>query len=130
MVALYSSERDWQLSTASIHIHRIVFCYEKHFSDNTITLLSKLVPLVACLQPSYFLFKLPEAFIFLLKKNPTNHRSQKKRRLIQFLNLQEILMFLINHNCAFTLLETELHNYCLKKNWKQRSQMDSSSFIF
>lgn len=116
MVPLYSSKRDRQLSTASTHIHRIVFCYEKHFSDNAITLLSKLVPLVACLQPSYFLFNLPEVFIFLLKKTPTNHLSHKKRRLIQFLNLQETVLFLINRNCAFTLLEMELHSYCLKKN--------------
>lgn len=58
-----------------------------------------------------------QKFSFFSWKKPQQITSlRKKRRLIQFLNLQETVLFLINRNCAFTLLEMELHSYCLKKN--------------
>lgn len=45
--------------------------------------------------------------------------SQRKRRLIQFWCLQETVLFLISHNCAFILLERELYSYC-KENLKKK----------
>lgn len=91
VVALHSLNRDGQLSTTATDIHRIVFSYKKHFSDNTITLLGRLVLLVACLQPSYLLFNLPVLSPEKKTKNPT----LQKKRLIQFWNVQEIVLFLM-----------------------------------
>lgn len=79
--------------------------------------------LYACNQVIFCLIS--QFSFFSWKKTPKI--PKKKRRLIQFLNPQEIVLFLINHNYAFTLLGMELHSQCLKKISKQS---DSLRFIF
>lgn len=126
--------RWWQLSTAqketdnsqqpeqtfteySVLFWAAVFWKHHHRTQQTCSLS---MPAIKSL-----LFNLLEVFIFLLKKK----LSQRKRRLIQFRYFQKIVLFLINFKCAFTLLDMELHCSCLKKIWRQKSWMDTSSSI-